>query len=103
MEKDLAEIWPTLLKILKFFKKVDDFLINFSMTLARDGAWKFATELAAEPDPVKRDALIRDRDTKITELGASVRSPGLIDRIIFLIIRIGEKGSIAFKIEALED
>ena len=38
VQNDLAKIWPMLLAILKFFKKVDDFLIRFSMIAARDGA-----------------------------------------------------------------
>ena len=34
VQNDLATIWPTLLKILKWAKNVDDFLVNFSMNLA---------------------------------------------------------------------
>lgn len=46
VEQELSTIWPTLKYILKFSGKSDDFLINFSMKTARDGAWKFAVALS---------------------------------------------------------
>lgn len=101
VQNDLARIWPFLLKILKLFKNVDDFLIDFSMTLARDGAWKFATELSGQ-SPDHSDLLIEDRDKKIAELADSITDHGFAIRFIFWIIRLGEKGNPATKIEALE-
>ena len=46
VQNDLSVIWPILKRILIRTKKVDDFLIDFSMELARDGAWRFAKLLA---------------------------------------------------------
>src|SRR5450432_1036713 len=46
VEKSLTAIWPRLKFLLHYFGKIDSFLIDFSMDQARDGAWKFATELA---------------------------------------------------------
>ncbi len=42
VQDDLSRIWPSLKKILQSTRKVDDFLIDFSMELAREGAWRFA-------------------------------------------------------------
>lgn len=102
VEEDLSEIWPTLLKILRIFSKIDSFLINFSMSIARDGAWKFANELAFRPPEISLEQMIAERDEKIAKLGSDIVSPGLLVKIIFWIIRIGERGSVSEKITILE-
>lgn len=101
VQNDLAKIWPTLLKILKWAKKVDDFLINFSMNLARDGAWKFANELAVVKE-VERKNMISTRDKKIFELAELITNHGIVGKIIFTIIRFGERGKPSDKIKALK-
>lgn len=100
VEKDLSEIWPTLKYILKLTGKVDDFLVNFSMKLARNGAWKFAKELA-KATKEEQKALIIERDTKIAALAKYIIKPGFIASSLFVIIRLGEKGTVAKKIEDL--
>ena len=102
VQNDLAKIWPTLLAILKFFNKVDDFLIRFSMIAARDGAWKFANGLV-KTQPDKRENLILARDQKIADIARIITPRGIIERIIFKIIRLGEKGSPSDKIDALKE
>ncbi len=99
VERDLAKIWPFLLWILKVTKKIDNFLINFSMTIARDGAWKFANELVQATD---KDSLIAERDQKIANLAQSIICPGRIERFVLWIIRFSERGSPSQKIAALE-
>ncbi|MDH7444345.1 DUF5995 family protein [Aquimarina sp. 2201CG14-23] len=102
VENDLAEIWPTLKKILKFTRKVDNFLVDFSMELARDGAWKFAKEIAATPDD-KLEAVIVKRDHKVADNASIITSPGFIVGVILGVVRIGERGSVADKIEDLKE
>jgi hypothetical protein len=102
VEKDLSEIWPTLLKILKIFKDVDNFLIDFSMTLARDGAWKFANELIFRDEGTSLEELIAKRDIEIAEFGRSITKKGFVDGLIFWIIRLGERGTATEKIAILE-
>jgi len=101
VQQDLADIWPMLKKILQWTKKADDFLIDFSMNLARDGAWKFAVTLAGKNDIEIQD-LIKQRDIKVAEKAKLISNPGVIARIIFGIIRLGERGSVAQKIEKLK-
>ena len=101
VQQDLADIWPTLRKILQWTKKADDFLIDFSMNLARDGAWKFATALEGK-DSTETQHLIQQRDTKVAEKATIIINPGVIARLIFGIIRLGERGTISEKIEKLE-
>ena len=101
VENDLSEIWPTLKKILKWTGKVDGFLIDFSMRVARDGAWEFAVELAGVPKD-KITHYIKSRDLQVAKTGNLITNPGLIINIIFDIIRLGEKGTVSDKIEDMK-
>ncbi len=97
VEKDLTEIWPGLKRILKWTKKVDDFLIDFSMKSARDGAWEFAQELSQTPKELW-PAKIAERDKKVMGISKLITSPGFFISLIFKIIRIFEKGTVEQKI-----
>ena len=99
VQNDLAEMWPTLKKILQKTKKADDFLVDFSMELARDGAWDFALTLANSSENIEK--MINSRDVKIAEKTGLISNPGFVANIIFKIIRLGEKGSIEQRIMKL--
>ncbi len=100
VENDLAEIWPTLRIILRYTQGVDDFLARFSMNLARNGAWKFANGL--QPPPLL-EGLVLARDEKIAALAKKITPSGVIERIVFYIIRWGERGKVSDKIRAMTD
>ncbi len=100
VENDLATIWPFLRKILKFTRKVDNFLVDFSMEIARDGAWDFAVQLA-NTSPSNIEKAIQERDKKIAKTASLISNPGIIANIIFGIIRLGEKGTVPQKIKDL--
>lgn len=100
IEKRMTTIWPTLSVILKRLGKTDSFLVDFSMQQARDGAWKFATELAIL-NPAQQQAYIKERDQKIAKIALLISKPGFFISFLFLVIRIGEIGSVANKINAL--
>ena len=101
VERDLAAIWPTLGKILKLTKGIDNFLVNFSMTLARDGAWKFAQFLSKTHENSWHTA-IQNRDLKVAKKAEIIMNPGWIVSFILLIVRLGEKGSVSDKIKKLK-
>jgi len=102
VENDLAAIWPTLKKILQWTHKVDDFLVDFSMELARDGAWKFAQEIAAAPEN-QLETIIMKRDEKVAENASLVMNPGFIAKIILMMVRLGERGTVEQKIIDLQN
>ena len=101
VQNDLAKIWPMLFVILKFLKKTDDLIANFSMNLARDGAWKFANELVNE-EMKNRDDMIANRDEKIFNISKLITDQGIVTRIVCRLIRWGEKGTPSDKIRILE-
>jgi hypothetical protein len=100
VEEDLSAVWPTLKFILKHSGKVDDFLVNFSMKLARDGAWKFATQLSATPED-QIQSVIQIRDWKVAAKASIITKPGKIATIVLFIIRLMERGSVTDKIRKL--
>lgn len=100
VQNDLSNIWPTLAKILRKTKKVDDLVVDFSMELARDGAWKFAKQLASLKEINFQGAII-ERDKKIAQKVNLILGPGLMAKVILKIIRLGERGTIKERIRHL--
>jgi hypothetical protein len=100
VQNQLANIWPRLKIILTFTRKVDNFLVDFSMKKARDGAWKFAESIAHLPEEVLKNHITK-RDQKVARNVNIIIHPGWIVRIIFGIIRLGERGTVAEKIESM--
>jgi hypothetical protein len=101
VEKDLTEIWPRLKWVLKYTHTFDDFLINFSMKEAREGAWKFAVQFHGTVQS-EQPAAIDARDKKVAKIGKLVVRPPWLVRVIFGIIRLGERGTVAEKIQDME-
>lgn len=101
VEEELSEVWPTLKTILTLSGKIDDFLVNFSMKVARDEAWKFATELAVAT-PTEQAQMIAKKDQEIAAFGKLINPPGIIPKLVFGVIRLGEKRDVAAVIEILE-
>jgi hypothetical protein len=93
-------MWPTLKKILKKTGKVDDFFVDFSMELARDGAWKFAQTIATV-DNRELEKMIELRDIKIARKTAIIISPGFWISSVLKTVRLGELGTVATRINQL--
>ena len=100
VQHNLSAIWPPLRKILEKLGTWDNFLVDFSMELARDGAWEFAGQLNRF-SPGEWDASIRSRDRKVAPKLDLIMHPGFFAAMVFGIIRWGERGSVADKIKRL--
>lgn len=101
VQNNLSSIWPMLKKILSITGKVDDLLVDFSMKLARKGAWKSANELAKLSDSEINDYILA-RDKKVAKKSKIITNPGRTIRFLFWIIRLGERGTVADKIKQLK-
>jgi hypothetical protein len=101
VQNKLANIWPTLKWILQKTKKVDDFMVDFSMQLSREGAWQFAVSLAGHQGNALA-GLIAARDLKIAEKTKIITHDGFMASLVLGIIRIGERGTVKQKIESLK-
>ncbi|MCK3684037.1 DUF5995 family protein [Maribellus sp. YY47] len=100
VQGNLSSIWPFLQKILSLSGKIDNFVIDFSMKLARDGAWKFATDIANH-DRLEWPEQISIRDQKVAKIEQIIIRPRKWIQFIIWIIRLSEKGTVAEKIEKL--
>jgi len=100
VESDLSSVWPALKYILKWSGKIDDYLVDFSMKLARDGAWKFANSLANLPQEELKSA-IENRDGRVADKVHIIIKPGILATIVLRIIRLTERGTVSEKIRKL--
>lgn len=101
VEKELGAIWPFLRVILKALPaNLDKQIVNFSMEIARKGAWKFASQLAALEGEAFQKA-IAARDTKVAKIAQNVVSPPWWIKIPLLFVKLTEWGSIESQIEVL--
>ena len=101
VENDLSAVWPALKYLLKWSGKVDDFLVDFSMKLAREGAWKYASQLVDVPEPGVQ-LFIDERDQRVADKVHIIIKPGIIATAVMGIIRLTERGSVSEKIQKLK-
>lgn len=101
VQNGLSSIWPFLRKILRWSGKIDNYIVAFSMNIARDGAWKFATTLATTKNQ-HRAALLKERDEKIARKSQIITEPGKWVQFLFWIIRISETGTTVNRIKQLQ-
>jgi len=101
VEADLSAVWPALKYLLKWSGKVDDFLVDFSMKLAREGAWKYASQLVDVPEPGVQ-LFIDERDQRVADKVHIIIKPGIIATAVMGIIRLTERGSVSEKIQKLK-
>lgn len=100
VQHSLSGIWPPLKWILSRSKKIDNYLTDFSMELARDGSWEFALRLAGLQGESLTE-MISVRDEKVARKADVVIRPGKFISIVLGMIRLGEIGSASSKIRKL--
>ena len=101
VQNGLSSIWPFLRKILKLSGKVDNYIVDFSMKIARDGAWKFATELAAI-EIILQPEQIKLRDKKVAAKSTIITTPGKWIQFLLWMIRLTESSSVRQNIKKLK-
>ncbi|WP_347838472.1 DUF5995 family protein [uncultured Draconibacterium sp.] len=100
VQRGLSSIWPFLRKVLLWLGQVDNLLVDFSMKLARNGAWNFAKHMADTKKPVWPET-IQARDKKVANKAGLVTHPGKMFSLVIQIIRWTERGTVANKIQKL--
>ena len=100
VQTGLSSIWPFLRKILRLLGEFDNYIVDLSMKIAREGAWFFANEIAAV-EHANWPETIQARDQKIATKTKLITDPGKIIRFLFQIILWTERGTVADKIQKL--
>ncbi|WP_339740742.1 DUF5995 family protein [uncultured Sunxiuqinia sp.] len=101
VQDNLSVVWPALKYILKWTGKIDDYLVDFSMKLARDGAWKFATEVSGTSDE-ELEACLSRRDQRVARKVSVIIQPGMIAAAVLTLVRLTERGTVPEKIRKLK-
>lgn len=97
---ELTRLWRPLLLIDALSGPASDAIFNFSMSIARDGAWRFAKQLATLRG-AEREARIEARDVSVAALAPSIYRPGRLMSALLRVVRIGERGTVEDKLDAL--
>ncbi len=89
VQSELEKIWFPMQLINKITGSVDDEVVNFSIGMAREAAWKVATDLAMMP-VVQHPVYIKRLDESVTRLGIGIQKPPFVDGVVLKLVRLTE-------------
>lgn len=84
--------------MIRLARGADEMLVEFSIVVARDGAWKFAHEYSKAQN---KQLAIQERDTKIADLAKCMTQTGPYLSFIIKVIRWGEFHSLPSNLDRL--
>lgn len=99
VKANISKVSPVFGLLIPLAKGRDEMLLNFSIQLARDGAWKYAGEYYSGVD---REALIKDRDLNISSLANKLIRPGKFLSFIVKVIGFAEWKSVSNTMNQLD-
>lgn len=99
VKEDLGRMSNGFKWLMPYARKLDERMMQFSIEIARDGAWDFANQLAA--DPAKQHQRLLERDQQISLLGQRILMPGRQLQFILSSIRLLEFKSVGKQLELL--
>ena len=100
VQRQLEQIWPSLVWLGRIAGRTDEAIINFSMEKARRQAWAVAKRLAPL-DEAARQSVIDQLDLKTALIGHAIRRPGPLARCVLAYIRLRERGTVREIIDIL--
>lgn len=101
VQREIDELSPLIRLLDRFGRQAGEWLANFSVSVARKGAWDLATRLA--PLPLERqEPLIIHRDTVVHGLGERVWRPGRIAGAVAVVGGLLEVKDVAKVAQVLE-
>lgn len=99
VKSNISKISPIFGLLTTLIRGKDELLLNFSIAIARDGAWKFAGEFYSA---LNKEDCISGRDKKIARLAHRLTHPGKWISFLVKIIKWGEYKSVSEKMKILE-
>ena len=84
--------------MIRIAGNADEMLVNFSIVIARDGAWEFANKYRTAENKLLS---IQKRDAKIANLAKRLTQTGPLLSIIVKVIRWGEFRALQTNLERL--
>ena len=99
VKTNISTVSPIFGWLIPLAKGKDEMLLNFSIQVARDGAWKYAGEYHADLD---KDFQIKDRDSNIAKLASKLINPGKFLAFIVKIVAFAEWKSVSSIMDQLD-
>ena len=99
VKANISIVSPIFGWLIPLAKGKDEMLLNFSIQVARDGAWKYAGEYHADPN---KDFQIEDRDKNISALAKKLINPGKFLGFLIKIIAFAEWKSVSRTMDQLD-
>lgn len=99
VKANISAVSPVFGLVIPLAKGRDELLLNFSIQLARDGAWKYAGEYHADPN---KDYQIQDRDKNIAALAKKLINPGKLLGFLIKIVAFAEWKSVSKTMDQLD-
>lgn len=96
---NISMISPVFGWLIPLAKGKDEMLLNFSIQIARDGAWKYAGEYHADTN---KDFQIQDRDKNISALANKLIHPGKFLGFLIKIVGLAEWKSVSRTMDQLD-
>lgn len=99
VKANISKVSPVFGWLIPLAKGRDEMLLNFSIQVARNGAWKYAGEYHADPN---KDFQISDRDKTIAALAHKLTTPGKFLAFLVKIVCFAEWRSVSRTMEQLD-
>lgn len=99
VKSNISTVSPIFGWLMPLAKGRDEMMLNFSIQLARNGAWKFAGEYHTAAD---KKMSIHNRDLKISSLAYKLINPGKFLTVITKIVGFAEWKSVSRTIDQLD-
>lgn len=99
VKANISKVSPIFGWLIPLAKGRDEMLLNFSIQLARDGAWKYAGEYYSCED---RTISIVERDYTISQLAQKLINPGKLLSFIVKVVGFAEWKSVERTMEQLD-
>ncbi len=101
VQTDIDKVSPVIGIMDRLAGKLDERLVDFSIQLARDGAWEFACAYA-DANVENRPMLFKKRDASIAWLGKDIARPGILLSCIAGFIKLFEWKKVSRVVPVLE-
>ncbi|MDX5339934.1 MAG: DUF5995 family protein [Cyclobacteriaceae bacterium] len=99
VKANISKVSPIFGWLIPLAKGKDEMLLNFSIQIARDGAWKYAGEYHADPDKAFQ---IQDRDKNIAAIAQKLINPGKFLGFLIKIVAFAEWKSVQKTMDQLD-
>ncbi len=99
VKANISTVSPIFGWLMPLAKGRDEMLLNFSIQLARNGAWKFAGEYHAAVD---KKLITKDRDNNISTIAGKLINPGKFLSAIIKIVGLAEWKSVSRTMDQLD-